>query len=564
MTGTTPPPLHGPTSKEKKYDRQLRLWAASGQAALEQSHILLINSGPGVVGVETLKNLVLPGVGHFTILDSAIVTEADLGVNFFLEEEHLGGFRAEHSCTLLKELNPDVQGSYITEPTESFLSKPIALKPYTLILVTAPINPQLLSKLSANAATFQIPTFYIHCIGFYSQFSIHLPPAFPIVDTHPDPESTSDLRLLTPWPELSQFATEKTKGLQEMSHHDHGHVPYICLLLHYLEEWKSTHDGQVPQNYKDKTAFKASVAQGERRNNPEGGEENYDEAVAAVLKSLNPTSISSAVRDVFEAPECKSLTPETSGFWIIAHAMSIFYATHAVLPLPGSLPDMKAQSADYIQLQNVYKSKARHDLAEVLSTVRTLEKKLSRAVVIDEKEVEAFCKNAAHIKMVRGRPFHIVLPGETVRWGDRAKKAAQDLTDPESLILLYIAFLAIDTFIATHDVDGLGCAAKVAGGDDWESDTEEVEGIALKIIDGLINEAGTSIDEDEYSEIKSRAREYAQELVRAGGSELHNISALTGGLVAQEVIKVVTKQYIPVDNTCVFDGVRSKSSVLRF
>ena len=45
-----------------RYDRQLRLWAASGQAALEESHILLINSGPGVVGVETLKNLVLPGL----------------------------------------------------------------------------------------------------------------------------------------------------------------------------------------------------------------------------------------------------------------------------------------------------------------------------------------------------------------------------------------------------------------------------------------------------------------------------------------------------------------------
>ena len=46
----------------RRYDRQLRLWAASGQAALEESHVLLINSGPGVVGVETLKNLVLPGL----------------------------------------------------------------------------------------------------------------------------------------------------------------------------------------------------------------------------------------------------------------------------------------------------------------------------------------------------------------------------------------------------------------------------------------------------------------------------------------------------------------------
>lgn len=59
---TTPPIIQGPTAKEKKYDRQLRLWAAAGQAALEDAHILLVNSGPGVAGVETLKNLVLPGI----------------------------------------------------------------------------------------------------------------------------------------------------------------------------------------------------------------------------------------------------------------------------------------------------------------------------------------------------------------------------------------------------------------------------------------------------------------------------------------------------------------------
>jgi hypothetical protein len=109
-----------------RYDRQLRLWGATGQIALEESHILLINSGPGVVGVETLKNLVLPCIGNFTIQDSATICEADLGVNFFLEDEHLGDYRARHTCNLLKELNPDVDGHYITEvrrgwrPSEEF------------------------------------------------------------------------------------------------------------------------------------------------------------------------------------------------------------------------------------------------------------------------------------------------------------------------------------------------------------------------------------------------------------------------------------------------------------
>jgi amyloid beta precursor protein binding protein 1 len=105
----------GPTAKEKKYDRQLRLWGGSGQQALEQAHVLLVNSGPGVVGAETLKNLILPGIGGFTIFDDEVVTESDLGVNFFLEESSLGKPRAEMLCRCLNELNPEVVGAWATK-----------------------------------------------------------------------------------------------------------------------------------------------------------------------------------------------------------------------------------------------------------------------------------------------------------------------------------------------------------------------------------------------------------------------------------------------------------------
>jgi NEDD8-activating enzyme E1 regulatory subunit len=119
---STPSPIQAPSAKEKKYDRQLRLWAMSGQRALEESHVLLIisdqgihGSGSSVAGIETLKNLVLPGVGGFTIADSATVSEADLGVNFFLEAESLGKSRAKECTRLLEELNPDVRGHVVTQ-----------------------------------------------------------------------------------------------------------------------------------------------------------------------------------------------------------------------------------------------------------------------------------------------------------------------------------------------------------------------------------------------------------------------------------------------------------------
>lgn len=49
------------------------------------------------------------------MIDDKLVEEADLGVNFFLDEDSLGKPRAERAAALLGELNPDVKGSYIID-----------------------------------------------------------------------------------------------------------------------------------------------------------------------------------------------------------------------------------------------------------------------------------------------------------------------------------------------------------------------------------------------------------------------------------------------------------------
>lgn len=131
------------------------------------------------------------------------------------------------------------------------------------------------------------------------------------METHPDPETTQDLRLLRPWDDLVAYMKSKTKELETMSDHEHGHVPYLLLLLHYLEQWKSEH-GQYPENYADKRKFRELVQADARTSNPEGGEENYDEAVAAVLKSLNPPQVPSGLREIFQEPDCKAPTTQVS------------------------------------------------------------------------------------------------------------------------------------------------------------------------------------------------------------------------------------------------------------
>lgn len=93
-----------------KYDRQLRLWGANGQRALMNSHILLINAV--AVGTETLKNLVLPGLGSFTILDDSQVQLSDIGNNFFTPFDG-NSLRGQSAMEYLTEMNPDVKGYFL-------------------------------------------------------------------------------------------------------------------------------------------------------------------------------------------------------------------------------------------------------------------------------------------------------------------------------------------------------------------------------------------------------------------------------------------------------------------
>jgi len=285
---------------------------------------------------------------------------------------------------------------------------------YTVIVYTHPIRKENLTVLETYAQKHKTPLVAIHSAGFYSYFQIHLPGAFPIVETHPDETATTDLRLLKPWPELVAFAQELTRDIDNQDDFEHGHIPYVAILLHYLEQWRETHDGRYPTTYKEKTEFRSIVQRAARTNNPEGGEENFDEAAAAVLKTLVVPSLPSGLKRVFEYKHadpvghfpqvcepifivtCEDQVEQRSGFWIIADAVKAFFEKHQCLPLPGKLPDMKAQSKIYVQLQNLYKEKARKDAAEVLETVRAM----PGGQDIDPAEVELFCKNAAFVRLI--------------------------------------------------------------------------------------------------------------------------------------------------------------------
>jgi amyloid beta precursor protein binding protein 1 len=110
-----------PRASKSHADIYLRLWDSTEQVALECTPILVLD---GITTcTSTLKNLVLPGIRHFTILDPHKVTPADAGNDFFMEgPSSIGKYRAEEAVRLLLELNDGVDGKADTRSLGSVIN----------------------------------------------------------------------------------------------------------------------------------------------------------------------------------------------------------------------------------------------------------------------------------------------------------------------------------------------------------------------------------------------------------------------------------------------------------
>jgi NEDD8-activating enzyme E1 regulatory subunit len=154
----------GPDTKQIQYDRQLRLWGDHGQKALEAGRACLI--GANGLGTEILKALVLPGLGSFTIIDHRTVSLADCGSNFFVHSSTIGQSRARVTCELLKQLNPDVYGTFIDKPSIVDLLKHRTLDFSQFnVVITTNLPLSTLNILANHLWTLKVPLIVARTYG---------------------------------------------------------------------------------------------------------------------------------------------------------------------------------------------------------------------------------------------------------------------------------------------------------------------------------------------------------------------------------------------------------------
>lgn len=127
---------------------------------------------------------------------------------------------------------------------------------------------------------------------------------------------------------------------------------------------------------------------------------------------------------------------------------------------------------------------------------------------------------------------------------DKVFKYKNDDSDND-FITIYVCLKALDLFFSTYGRLP-GCR-----NDQVETDICKLKDCVKRMIGKSFIQLKT-LDQGLY------------EVCRYGGAELHATSAFMGGFVAQEVIKITTNQYVPADDTIVYNAMTATTRSFKF
>ncbi|CAM6070645.1 unnamed protein product [Sphagnum tenellum] len=518
--------------RSTKYDRQLRIWGEHGQSALERAHICVLNCGP--TGSEALKNLVLGGIGSFTVVDASKVCASDLGNNYFVDWDSLGQSKAKTVSAFLHELNDAVDAKFVEESPEALLeSNPAFFSQFTLVIATQMQENSLL-KLDEICRQQNVMLIIARSYGLAGLLRISVE-EHDVIESKPD-NKVEDLRLHNPWPELQRYADEF--DIDTTDNVIHKHIPFAVLLIKITQDWKRAHNGKLPANVRElKVNFLTITA----RRRVEEDEDNYTEALKSAYVVLFPPEISTELHAILE-DKLTEVNASSPDFWVMVAALKQYIAKEGQgePPLDGAIPDMHSFTDYYIKLQKIYQARAEADVTAMVGHVSCILKQIGRdSSSIPRTTIKHFCKNTRHLRVLRCK---------TLR-DEFSSKAGPELqrflaNEESSHPALYVLLRAVDHFAATYN--------RYPGAFDGEleEDVSRLKAIAVSILNDM-GGGGAALPEDLISEV-----------CRFGAGEIHTIASIVGGIASQEAIKLLTRQFTPVQGTFVYNAMSATSLVL--
>mmetsp|Transcript_26139 Transcript_26139/g.25999 ORF Transcript_26139/g.25999 Transcript_26139/m.25999 type:complete len:265 (-) Transcript_26139:329-1123(-) len=248
-----------------------------------------------------------------------------------------------------------------------------------------------------------------------------------IQSKHADKE-LDDLRLAEPFEELEKYALEFE--MSSLGSLEHGHTPYVIILIKALHKWKEAHDGKMPSNFEEKDAFKATIKEMARDFSKEA---NFNEAIENAYKAFSYESVPYEIQQILDNPKADSKEFH-SNFWTLVSALKQFIAENGCLPVSGKVPDMTATSDFYITLQKIYQEKAKEDREKIKEIItKQADEKGLMEMLFEDEDIKVFCENARNLEVTRMENYKQELENPNT------EDISAEFFDPDSSVQWYVA-----------------------------------------------------------------------------------------------------------------------------
>jgi len=207
----------------------------------------------------------------------------------------------------------------------------------------------------------------------------------------------------------------------------------------------------------------------------------------------------------------------------------------------GSVPDMHSDTDSFVSLQGLYVNKSTQDMEHVKKYVKhTLQHFGKSGNEISDQSIKLFCRNSLLLKVIKYRTLEDELNHPLVEnLQSQMMDFLQEVPEPGNGIW-YILLRAAERFYTEHK--------RYPGKrKDYAEDYYSLKTHVDALLKDFSLEPNAISDEPLF------------ELCRFGCCQIHSIAAFVGGVSAQEVIKLITKKWIPLNNTFVYNGIKASS-----
>lgn len=217
-----------------------------------------------------------------------------------------------------------------------------------------------------------------------------------------------------PFPSLLRKAL--SIDLASLDQTTHSHIPFIYILIQAAAQWRATHNDTLPKTFAERKAFQRFIEDMKMKID----EENFDEASAQAFR-VAPQPIPTGIKKLFDDPALGGLNCDSKPFFLLLAALKEYVLSQEegkqTLPLSANLPDIKSDTKSYVEVQTMYKERAREERemykVVLLKQLRAIsdqganlsDQALLESFNISEGTIDDFVKNAHGLAVLRSTAY---------------------------------------------------------------------------------------------------------------------------------------------------------------